>query len=139
MSAKNIYHDEVRDALTAVGWTLTDDPLRVQFVGRDLLIDLGAEVNTLSAERGVERIAVEIQSFRGASDVRNLQEAIGQFVIYRHVLTTLDPMRRLLMAVDQRVYNDFLSHGFGQAILTAFTVPLIVFDPFSRRVLIWPQ
>jgi hypothetical protein len=29
MSAKNIYHDAVVQALTADGWTITDDPLRL--------------------------------------------------------------------------------------------------------------
>lgn len=137
MSAKNIYHDAVREALVADGWTVTDDPLSLQYVGRDLFIDLGAEQSTLSAERGTERIAVEIQSFRGASDVRNLEEALGQFMIYRHVLSTADPSRELLMAVAEAVYNDFLSHSFGQSILAAFRVPLIVFDPVTRRINKW--
>lgn len=35
MSARNIYHDAVRDALIADGWTITDDPLRVLFAGRE--------------------------------------------------------------------------------------------------------
>jgi hypothetical protein len=37
--AKNIYHDTVIQALTADGWTITDDPLRVSYGGRDLFFD----------------------------------------------------------------------------------------------------
>jgi hypothetical protein len=29
MPARNIYHDAVVQALTADGWTITDDPLRL--------------------------------------------------------------------------------------------------------------
>jgi hypothetical protein len=38
--ARNIYHDTVATALTADGWTITDDPLRLSFGGRDLFVDL---------------------------------------------------------------------------------------------------
>lgn len=103
------------------------------------MIDLAAEDSTLGAEKGGERIAVEVQSFRGASDVRNMQEALGQFMIYKLALSSTDPHRRLLMAVDEDVYNDFLTQQFGQAILTRFEIPLIVVEPTTRRVLRWPQ
>ena len=42
----------------------------------------GAERTTIGAERGSERIAVEIASFLADSPVRDLQEAVGQFVVY---------------------------------------------------------
>jgi hypothetical protein len=77
--AKNIYHDGVVRALVADGWTVTHDPLTLSFGGKDLFVDLGAERTTIAAERGGQRIAVEIQSFLGASSVRDLQEAVGQY------------------------------------------------------------
>ncbi|HVS37935.1 MAG TPA: element excision factor XisH family protein [Gemmataceae bacterium] len=77
MPAKNIYHDAVVEALTADGWTITHDPLRLSFGGKDLFVDLGAERATLGAEREGRRIAVEVQSFLNLSAVRDLQEAVG--------------------------------------------------------------
>jgi XisH protein len=73
MSAKNIYHATVVHALEADGWKITNDPLTLSFGGRDLFVDLGAERVTIAAERGGQRIAVEIQSFLGRSPVRNLE------------------------------------------------------------------
>jgi hypothetical protein len=137
MSARNIHHHIVREALIADGWTITADPLRLQFGGRDVLIDLAAEDAAFSAEKAGQRIAVEVQSFRGPSDVRNLEEALGQFMLYRFVLSVREPDRKLLMAVESEVYNDFLSQEFGRTILSAYTVPLIVFDVSSRRVTRW--
>jgi hypothetical protein len=81
MPARNIYHDAVRRALEADGWTITHDPLLLPSGDRRLFIDLGAERTTLGAERGSERIAVEISSFLAESPVRDLQEAVGQFVV----------------------------------------------------------
>ena len=50
MPAKNLYHDAVVDTLTADGWTITDDPLRLKVGERDLLVDLGAERPLIGAE-----------------------------------------------------------------------------------------
>src|SRR5262249_17067085 len=76
MPAKNIYHDAVVHALIADGWTITDDPLTISFGTRDLYVDLGAERSRIGAEKGEQRIAVEIQSFLKRSPLRDLQEAV---------------------------------------------------------------
>ena len=67
MPARNIHHDQVVRALIADGWTITHDPLTLSFGGRDLFVDLGAERTALAAEKSGRKIAVEIQSFLGAS------------------------------------------------------------------------
>ncbi len=95
MPAKNIYHDAVVNALKADGWTVTHDPLTVSFGGKDLFVDLGAERVAVAAERAGERIAVEIQSFLSLSPVRDLQEAVGQYDVYRAVLAETEPERPL--------------------------------------------
>jgi hypothetical protein len=52
----------VARALVAEGWTITHDPLALSFGGRDLSVDLGAELGTIAAERHGEGVAVEIKS-----------------------------------------------------------------------------
>ena len=99
MPAKNIYHDAVLEALKADGWVVTHDPLTLSFGGKDLFVDLGAERTTLAAERGEQRIAVEIQSFLSPSPVRDLEEAIGQYDVYRAVLAEMEPERPIYLAV----------------------------------------
>jgi len=74
---KNIYHDAVIQALTADGWTITDDPLRLTYGDQELYVDLGAERVTLGAERAGQRIAVEVSSFLKPSPVRDLEESTG--------------------------------------------------------------
>jgi len=39
--AKDIYHNNVRTALEKDGWTITDDPLTLQFGSRGVFVDLG--------------------------------------------------------------------------------------------------
>lgn len=62
--AKDIYHNAVRTALEKDGWTITHDPYNIveKDSNIDYEIDLGAE-KLLGAERGAEKIAVEVKSF----------------------------------------------------------------------------
>jgi XisH protein len=68
MPAKDRYHDTVKNALIKDGWTITHDPLRIRLArGKNLFVDLGAE-RLLAAERGTEKIAVEVKSFSTAGN-----------------------------------------------------------------------
>lgn len=78
-------HDAVKNALIKDGWTITADPLRIVYEEFRLLADLGAE-KSLAAERGTEKIAVEIKSFRGRSTVDDFEKALGQYRLYRRLL-----------------------------------------------------
>src|SRR4051794_13830244 len=118
MPARNIHHDLVVQALTIDGWTITDNPLRLTYGQRDLYVDLGAEAShTVGAERSGEKIAVEIQSFLSTSPMRDLEEALGQFQVYRAVMAESQPDRKLFMAVPTRAYDGVLSEQLGQLII----------------------
>lgn len=137
MSARNIYHDVVVRALIADGWTITDDPLRISFGNRDLYVDLGAERTTIGAEKGEQRIAIEIQSFLNPSPVRDLQEAVGQYDIYRAILAENGSDRLLYLAVPLRVYEGLLTARFGQLIVRRLNLRVLVFDDQQERVIRW--
>ncbi|MGH7202596.1 MAG: element excision factor XisH family protein [Planctomycetaceae bacterium] len=109
----------------------------MSFGGKDLFVDLGAERATLAAEKAGQRIAVEIQSFLSASPVRDLEEAVGQYDIYRAILAETEPDRRLYLAVPRRVYDGLLSERFGQLIVTQLRLRLLVFDEQQQRIFQW--
>jgi hypothetical protein len=137
MPARNIHHDAVIQALQSDGWTITHDPLPMRYGNRNLYVDLGAERSTIGAERGSERIAVEISSFVADSPVRDLEEAVGQFVIYRAVLAEADPDRSLVLAVSTRVYDSVLSEPIGQLAAAEVRWRVLVFDPNRQEVVRW--
>src|SRR5947209_1000317 len=103
MPARDVYHDAVRNALVKDNWTITHDPLRLQFGSKDLYIDLGAE-QVLAAEKTGRRIAVEIKSFLGGSPVTDLERALGQYILYHDILARIEPDRVLYLAVHQTVF-----------------------------------
>jgi hypothetical protein len=69
--------------------------------------------------------------------VRDLEEAVGQYEIYRTLLAETEPERLLYMAVPQRVYESLLAERFGQLIVTRLQLRLIVFDEEQERIVRW--
>jgi hypothetical protein len=137
MPAKNLYHDAVVAALTADGWTIAADPHRLNIGRRRLFVDLAGDRAALAADRGGERIAVEVQSFLSKSDIDDFHRAVGQYVVYRVVLQTTDPGRELFLAVPDEVYTGILSEPLGQLVVTGLGMKVVVIDPAQRRIVRW--
>lgn len=137
MSARDLYHDAVVRALIADGWKITHDPLTLSFGGRDLYVDLGATHVAIGAARDGERIAVEIKSFLSPSPMRDLEDAVGQYVVYRSVLSQIEPERTLYLAVPQRVSEGIFAERLGQVLVISETMRLVVFDEASERIVRW--
>ncbi|OAB61238.1 fatty-acid oxidation protein subunit alpha [Leptolyngbya valderiana BDU 20041] len=136
MSAKDVYHDTVKVALTKDGWVVTHDPLVLELSSGRLEIDLGAE-NLLAAQRDDTQIAVEIKSFLAPSLTSEFHSALGQFLNYRVVLQRKDPKRVLFLAVPVKVYRNFFTGELAQLSITEYGVRLLVFDPVQEEVLEW--
>lgn len=136
MAAKDFYHDHVRNALVKEGWTITDDPLSMKWLDTTLHIDLGAE-RLITAEKGKERIAVEVKSFIGASRIEDMKDALGQFLIYRASLEIYDPERSLFLAIRESAYQNTFELHDGQVLLLKEKIGLIVFDPEKEEVVKW--
>ena len=72
---------------------------------------MGAE-RILAAEKGEEKIAVEIKSFVGASEMNDLENALGQFIFYRAILAENEPDRELFLAVPDEVFQTLFQKEF---------------------------
>ncbi len=136
MPAKDIYHNAVKTALTKDGWTITQDPLSLRIGKKDLFIDLGAE-KLLAAQKGSDKIAVEIKSFVGPSEIRDLENALGQFVLYQNALSLIEPDRTLYLAIREAVYLDLFEAEIGKMLLERNVVKLVSFNPEQEVVTRW--
>lgn len=136
MPARDLYHDAAKRALVRDGWTVTDDPLSLRYRKKDLYVDLGAE-QVLAAEKGTRRIAVEVKSFVGPSDMADLQAAMGQFVVYENVLSETQPDRTLYLAVRAKTYRDVFEGPIGGLLLERAGLRLMVFDEDAEAILRW--
>lgn len=135
--AKDLFHDNVREALLKEGWNITHDPLRVPIDGSYMEVDLAAEI-LFGAERGEEKIAVEVKCFLGKSFMNNFHEAMGQYLDYRSALEDFDPQRIVFLALPFHAYQHRLYQGqFIQKRLGEENANLIIFDQIKNEILQW--
>jgi hypothetical protein len=135
MAAKDICHNDVRNALINDAWMITADPLRLRWGKRDYYVDLGAE-RVIAAEKPGRRIAVEIKSFLGPSLVDDMEKALGQYLIYRSIMARRQPDRELFLAVPKNIAKLF-DVPPGQMLLEDYDLRVLVFHPKHREIIRW--
>jgi len=140
MPARDLYHYTVVTALQKDGWTITHDPYRLKLSrGKNLFVDLGAE-RLIAAEKGVEKIAIEVKSFRSPSEMKDLEDALGQFVLYERLLSRYEPERMLYLAVPDGVRQSVFEEEAGSILLEDGILRLFTFDPSDQEIVLWlPQ
>ncbi len=136
MPARDIFHQVARNAVVKAGWTITHDPLHVDFGGFDFFIDLGAET-LIGATKDGRKIAIEVKSFAGASSLSEFHTAVGQFVNYRLVLNQVEPDRMLFLAVSEFAWTNFFATSFGELAVKVHQLRLIVFDEELEVITQW--
>jgi hypothetical protein len=137
--AKDRFHQVVKTALTKDGWNVTRDPLQIKVGGVDMEIDLGAE-RLLAAERGEEKIAVEVKSFLAStSAISEFHTALGQYINYRAALRREEPDRLLYLAISDLIYNSFFQLDFPASMLQENSVKIIVSNIELEQILLWKK
>ena len=136
MPAKDIYHDTVKKALIKDGWKITNDPLSLKIGKKDIFIDIAAE-KLLVAEKQGQKIAVEVKSFVGTSEVEDLKNALGQYVLYYKILKRQLPEWILYLAIRKAIFNRLFNEEIGQILLEDNTLKIMVFDPEKEVITQW--
>lgn len=141
MPKRDLIHEPVKIALEKDGWTVTDDPYVISYGERFLFVDLGASIKQpaqlIGAVRDETKIAIEIKEFRGRSAVKNLEEAIGQYELYRLLLQKVDKQRDIYLAISQTTYDEIFSEPIGELVINDLPMQLIVVDTDLMEVKRW--
>ncbi len=138
MPAKDIYHEQVKSALINDGWIVTHDPYTIAFGQRNVFVDLGAE-RMIAAEKDNQKIAVEVKSFQGASDIHDLEQAVGQYVFYRSLLSRFDAQRKLYLAVPHPVLIGVLDEAIARPVLEDEDIAILTFDAEKEQIVQWTR
>ena len=136
MPAKDIYHNTVKKALIRDGWIITDDPLILSIGKKDVFVDLGAE-KLIAAEKENQKIAVEIKSFIGRSQVNDLENALGQYILYYEIILENQENRLLFLALKKSAYEEIFEEPIGKILLKRKLIKLLVFDEKKEVILQW--
>ncbi len=136
--AKDIYHNLVREALSLEGWTITHDPyyMPIGLGRRKVAADLGAE-KFIAAEKGLQKILVEIKSFVTSSNINELHHAVGQHDFYVLLLEGIEPDRIVFLAIPKDAYEDLIREPIVQLFLKRHNVQLIIFDTENPIIHQW--
>ncbi len=133
--ARDLYHNSVRNALEKDGWTIIADPLELRFgLETRYLIDLAAE-RLITAERGLEKIAVEVKSFLEVSKTHEFHSALGQYLNYRVALDLKMSEYKLYLAVPEDVYLDFMKREVVQITLKTYQVHVLAYNPLTEELI----
>jgi len=136
MPTRDLYHNQLKNALIKDGWIITDDPLRLRWGSKDMYVDLGAE-QMLTAKKGTKKIAVELKTFGGVSEVNEIENTIGQYVVYRSVMIRTEQDRSLYLAVHKEIFTDIFEEPLGRILIEDYQIRLIVFDFQTEEIVKW--
>jgi len=134
--ARDLFHENVKKALQEEGWKVTDDPLTFKIGKVQVQIDLGAE-RLIAAERGTEKIAVEIKTFGSLSFITALYEAVGKYIIYRNVLKLIQPERKLYLAVPESIFHRFFEETVIQKTMQEEQFQLVIYNQTTQTIEQW--
>ncbi len=137
MPAKDLYHQVVKQLLIQDGWTITHDPYPLKWAKRNLSVDLGAQ-KLIAAQKAELKIAVEIKSFLRESRIADLEQALGQYTLYKDILSQVEPNRMLYLAMPFPAYKDlFEGEKFGKILLENNRLKLMIFNSEDREIVKW--
>ncbi|MGK7925394.1 MAG: XisH family protein [Spirulina sp.] len=136
MPAKDIYHDTVKTALIKDGWTITADPYKIKFEDAELYADLAAE-KPIAAERNDQKIIVEIKSFINPSPMRDFENALGQYILYRNLLNLSESEYKIYLAVRDSVFDSLFQRKSIQSVVNLNQISLVVFNKEKEEITEW--
>ena len=80
---------------------------------------------------------LKLRALLDASEVEDLRDAVGQYVLYESALARIEPERTLYLAIRQRSYTEVFEEEIGRMLLERDVIKLIVFDPKTEVIVRW--
>jgi hypothetical protein len=138
--ARDMFHQAAREALEKEGWKITHDPYPL-VLKKDVAeyeIDLGAE-KLLGAEKGTEKIVVEIKSLMKTSLLHEFHSVLGQYLVYQYGLQKLEKDRKLYLAIPRFGQNKLNNIPPLLDMIKDFNIKIICFDSITKTIVSWDE
>ena len=136
MPRLDLIHAQVKQALMNDGWTITDEPYNIVYGSVRLQADLGAQ-KSFAAVRNGTKIVVEVKSFTGKSLISEIENAIGQYLMYVGYMRLVGDEHKIYLALSQEVYEQFGDVDGLDMVLDQFSVSLLIVDIVNKEVVKW--
>lgn len=136
MPAYDLIHNAVKNALIKDGWLITADPYVIVYDDVRLFADLAAE-RTLSAQQGSRRIVVEIKGFAGESPIHQFEQALGQYIFYRQMLSETAPEFEIYLAITDSTYHTVFQRAAIRLMVESQNVALVLVNVDREEIVQW--
>jgi hypothetical protein len=104
----------------------------------NIAIDLGAE-KLIIAQKGLEKIAVEIKSFTRPSIFYEFHQALGQYFNYETALIESREERTLYLAISGLVYDRLMESHVISKSLERIQMKLLVVNIEKEEIIRWEK
>ena len=74
---------------------------------------------------------------RGASEIHDLEVAVGQYALYRSLIERVEPERNLFLGVTTKTFAATLNEPIARSVIEDMNIALLVFDPKREVVVKW--
>lgn len=135
--ANDKIHDAVVQALRYDGWLILREHFSIRYEELEIRVDIAAEQPAVLAEKEGRRILVEIKSFGGRSFMKDLQNAVGQYTIYRNILALSELTYDLFLAIHESVYDAAFQQKAVSQIVELNQLKLLVVNIDTQEVVKW--
>jgi len=99
-------------------------------------VDLGAE-KLIAAQKGKDKIAIEVKTFEGASLITDYHRALGQYMDYLVGLRVQEPSRKLYLAVSEMAYEGLMKHPLSKLSLELYKINVLIVDVTANNIIKW--
>jgi hypothetical protein len=80
---------------------------------------------------------VEIKSFLSPSPMRDFEIALGQYILYRNLISLTEPEYQIYLAIKDSIYENFFQRESIQAIVKINQLLLLVVEMEKEKILQW--
>lgn len=137
MPKRDRIHQIVKSALEKEGWNITYDPMFVPTLGGiNFFIDLGIE-RFIGAEKGGDKIAVEIKSFDDITPLYSFYELLGQYLLYQMAIEEQDSDWDLFVAITQSGHAKLEEAPIFKRAIEKYKLKFIIFEPKYKAIISW--
>ncbi len=135
MPAFDACHDQVTRSLEKDGWRVTHTPYRLALPPRFGYVDLRLSRGANGQRENI--MLVEIKCFPNEdSTTRDLYTAIGQYLVYRAMMETLDLSEALFLAVPETIFAVIFDQPVMQVIKQS-QIRMVIVDLAAERIVQW--
>jgi hypothetical protein len=133
LPAEDNYHSAVVRALIKDGWSIIQEQVPLRVEKRRLWIDIQA-----TKADGTPDIFVEVKAVEGVSAVKDLRDAVGQYILYRAALRYAKVEDySLFLAIPAHSYEGIITEPLGEIVIREADIALVVFDVETEIIIKW--